>query len=196
MPLDDDSPEPTPLAELQDLAGIALFAALIGAGAFLHVPLGPMHVSLQTMMVMLAGFALGPKKAAAALLLYLFCGFLGLPMFGRGRAGPAAFLGPTVGYYPGFLLGAVIAGCSCFFTKTKRRHIAAMFGFGTLGVVTILGLGAAGVKYAMDLQWDQALVVGFYTFLAGDLVKMAAAVLVRTAFLPAAATAEGGAGHA
>ncbi|MDR1745574.1 MAG: biotin transporter BioY, partial [Planctomycetota bacterium] len=89
-----DDPAPTPLPRIHDLARISLYAALIGAGAFVHVPVGPMHISLQTMMIMLAGFVLGPKKAALALLLYNVCGFIGLPMYGRGRAGPAAFLGP------------------------------------------------------------------------------------------------------
>ena len=110
-PLAED-PSPTPLSQLHDLARISLYAALIGAGAFVHVPVGPMHISLQTLLIMLAGFVLGPKRAALALLLYNICGFIGLPMYGRGRAGPAAFLGPTAGYFAGFVAGAVIAGFS------------------------------------------------------------------------------------
>lgn len=194
---DTPDPEPMPLDDVRDLARIAMFAALVAAGAFFHVPFGPMHISLQTMMIMLAGFILGPKKAAVALLLYVLCGFLGLPVFGRGRAGPASFLGPTAGYYPGFVLGAFIAGLSCRFSGTRRRHVAGMIGFGAAGIVAILGLGAVGVRVTMGVSWDQALVMGMYAFLPGDLVKMLAAVLVRLSFFPAAPGGGPGApGHA
>lgn len=179
-------PEPMPLPAVHDLTRIAMFAALVGAGAFIHIPVGPMHISLQTMMIMLAGFMLGPKKAAVSLLLYALCGFIGLPVFGRGRAGPASFLGPTAGYYPGFVLGAAVAGLSCYFSGNGRRHVVAMIGFGFLAVVILLGVGAIGVKITMGIEWDRALAIGFFTFLPGDLLKVLAAAAVRQAFFPVA----------
>ncbi len=173
-----DHHAPTPLHALEDLAQIALFAALVGAGALVHLPLGPLHLTLQTMMVMLTGFVLGPKKAALAMLLYLACGLIGLPMFGRGKAGPALFLGPSVGYLAGFVGGAVIAGVSVHFRGSRRRRMAAMFCFGLAGTVFLLLLGAAGIRFTVTGDWSRALAIGMYPFLPGDCLKLLAAIAV------------------
>ncbi len=172
-------PRPTPPGEIHDLARIALYAALIGAGAFIHVPVGPMHISLQTFMIMLTGFVLGPKRAALALLLYNVCGFIGLPMYGRGRAGPASYLGPTAGYFAGFVAGAVIAGFSTYFTRTRRRRVAAMLIFGFIGTAVTLLLGSLLLWCRFIPDWHRALMAGFAPFIVGDTLKMIAAVAVK-----------------
>ncbi|MDR1744475.1 MAG: biotin transporter BioY [Planctomycetota bacterium] len=176
---------PLPLESVHGMARIALYAALVGAGAFIHVPVGPMFISLQTMMIMLAGFALGPKKAALAMLLYLLCGLIGLPMFGQGKAGPASLLGPTAGYFPGFVLGAVLAGCSVFFARGSRTgRMAARLVLGALGSVALLLTGAALLRLRFIPDWNSALLVGFFPFIVGDLIKMTAAAFVAEAFFP------------
>lgn len=175
-------PPPTPLPELRDIVRVSLFAALVGAGAFIHIPFGPMFLSLQTMMIMLAGFILGPRRAILAMLVYLACGFIGLPVFGRGRAGPAAFFGPTFGYLAGFVAGAATAGLSVYFRGGRKRRVAAMIGFGAAGTVLLLGLGTLWLRYAVIDNWPTALAVGLYTFLPGDLLKMLAAAAVKETF--------------
>ena len=181
---ENGEPAPTPLAELADMARISMFAALVGAGAFIHIPLGPAHISLQTMMVMLTGFVLGPKKALLAMLVYLACGFIGLPMFGRGKAGPASFLGPTAGFLPGFVVGAATAGLSAYFTRSGRQHLLAMIGFGLAGTVLLLLLGTAGLRVVLTGDWSKAFALGFAPYIAGDVVKMLAAAAVRQKFFP------------
>ncbi len=176
------APEPMPLEALRNLTRIALYAALIGAGAFIHVPFGPMHISLQTMMVMLTGFVLGPRNAALAILLYLAAGFIGLPMFGRGNAGPAAFLGPTAGFFLGFLVGAAVAGVSARFGGSRRRKIIVRLAFGAAGSVALLLMGALVLRLRFFASWEQALLVGFYPFLPGDMIKMAVAAFLPEAF--------------
>lgn len=176
------TPEPLPLDRLHDMARIALYAALTGAGAFIHVPVGPMHISLQTMMIMLAGFALGPRKAALAMLLYLLCGFIGLPMFGRGKAGPASFLGPTAGYFVGFVAGAVLAGCSVFVQGTRLRRLSARIVCGAAASAVLLLFGVVLLRWRFIPDWNRAMLAGFLPFIAGDLVKMVVAAFVVEAF--------------
>ncbi|MCD8352073.1 MAG: biotin transporter BioY [Planctomycetaceae bacterium] len=175
---------PMPLHRLHGMVRIALYAALVGAGAFIHVPVGPMHISLQTMMIMLAGFVLGPRKAALAMLLYLLCGLVGLPMFGRGRAGPASFVGPTAGYFLGFVAGAALAGCSTYFGGGRWRRMAARIGFGFVGSVILLLAGTVMLWYRFIPDFNRALLVGFYPFIVGDTVKMIAAAIIAETFFP------------
>lgn len=186
---------PTPVEALKDMTRIAMFAALVGAGAFIHIPLGPAHISLQTMMVMLTGFVLGPRKALLAMLLYLACGFIGLPMFGRGKAGPASFLGPTVGFLAGFLVGAVIAGVSTWFGGSRKRRVAAMIVFGAFGTLALLALGGVGLRLTIISDWRVAMTTGILPYIVGDMLKMLAAVAVKEAFFPDA-PADAGSGHA
>ena len=181
---DNQDPAPTSLVQLRTLTQMALFAALIGAGAFIHIPFGPFFLSLQTMMVMLTGFMLGPKKAILAMILYLACGFVGLPVFGRGKAGPTSFLGPTAGYFAGFVLGAAIAGLGKYVTGGKFRRLAGMVLFGALGTIALLGLGAVWMRYSLFDSWHTALTAGFYPFLPGDMVKMLAAAVIKETFFP------------
>ena len=188
-----DDPVPTPLAELRDLARISLYAALVGAGAFIHVPVLAMHISLQTMALMLAGFALGPRRAALAMTLYAACGLLGLPVFGRGVAGPAALFGPTAGYFLGFIPGAAVAGISARFGGGRRRRLAARFLFGLLGTLTVLLVGALVLWLRFIPDPERAFAVGVLPFIGSDTVKMALAAVLAEA-LSSGGAGEGGDG--
>ncbi len=169
---------PDSLASLHNLARIALYAALTGAAAFIHVPVGPLFISLQTLLVLLTGFVLGPKNAALAMLLYLACGCIGLPVFGQGKAGPAAFLGPTAGYFLAFPAAAALAGCATFFCKTRNARLVASIVFGLAGTVLILLAGTAVLRLGFIQNWSRAFAVGFLPFIIGDSLKMMAAALI------------------
>lgn len=183
MSLATSHADPQPLDQTRQLTQISLYAALIGVGAFIHIPFGPMHISLQTMMVNLAGFALGPKKAALTLLLYNLCGFIGLPMFGRGKAGPASFLGPTAGYFAGFVLSAVISGLALHFGKTRKSRFIAMLAFGAVGALVDLMAGTLVLHARFIHDWRRAFLVGFAPFIITDLAKMVVAALIADRFL-------------
>lgn len=89
---------------------VALFAALICAGCFIRIPLGPVPVVLQNALCILTGVLLGGALSGAPAALFLFAGFIGLPVYSGGTSGIAVWLGPTGGFLPGYLIGAVAAG--------------------------------------------------------------------------------------
>src|ERR1035437_1067738 len=74
------------------------------------LPFTPVPITGQTCAVLLVGAALGARRGAASLLLYLIQGLLGLPFFAGGASGLAYFLGPTVGYLVGFVAAAGLVG--------------------------------------------------------------------------------------
>ena len=87
---------------------VALCTALLCACAYavVPVPFSPAVLSLHTLAVNLTGLILSPGQAVATLGLYLLMGLVGLPVFSGGTGGPGKLLGPTGGYYFGFLLAA------------------------------------------------------------------------------------------
>jgi biotin transport system substrate-specific component len=167
---------PARLTSLHRLVFTALMAALIAIGAYIHFPLGPVPVSLQTLFVILAGFILGPVGGAVSALLYILGGVLGLPIFSGGRAGLGHLLGPTGGYIFGFVLAAAAAGLAA-----KARNGAMPFWrgllWGGIGFLLIYAVGLTWLKTTLSLDWIKAMTVGFFPFLPGDAVKLVLAVL-------------------
>ena len=89
---------------------IALFAAIICVGCFIRIPLGVIPIVLQNVLCVLSGVLLGGLLGGAPTALFLLAGLIGLPVYSGGTGGLAVWLGPTGGFLPGYLLGAVTAG--------------------------------------------------------------------------------------
>lgn len=89
---------------------IALFAAIICVGGFVKIPIGVVPIVLQNVLCILCGVLLGSFLAGAPTALFLLAGFVGLPVYSGGTSGLAVWLGPTGGFLPGYLIGAVLAG--------------------------------------------------------------------------------------
>ena len=86
---------------------IALFGVLIGICSWITIP-GAVPFTLQTCGVFLTVSVLGGKRGTSAVLLYIFMGLLGIPVFSGFQGGIGVILGPTGGYIIGFVFGALI----------------------------------------------------------------------------------------
>ncbi|RMF57786.1 MAG: hypothetical protein D6743_18490, partial [Calditrichaeota bacterium] len=87
----------------------SLFAALTAVGAFIRIPFGIVHFTLQDFFVMLSGCVLGPAYGALSQLIYLAVGLVGVPIFSQG-GGPGYVLQPTFGYLLGYPVAAWVIG--------------------------------------------------------------------------------------
>lgn len=159
---------------LPRLVWLAMLAASIAVGAFLHFPLGPVPFSLQPLFVFAAGYILGPVGGGAAMALYLLAGVVGLPVFAGGASGLGHLFGPTGGYLFGFLLAALCTGMADprGTGLSWRRGVV----WGGVALVVTYGLGATWLKLSLGMSWPQALTVGVAPFVLGDVVKVAVAV--------------------
>ena len=92
-----------------DVARCALFVALMVVSAFISIPVQPVPFTFQTVVAVLAGLLLGPKRGGAAVAIYVFMGLLGLPVFTKG-GGFAYVYQLTFGYVVGFAAAAFAAG--------------------------------------------------------------------------------------
>ena len=96
-----------------DLALIATFAALIAVctliGDFTVTGIG-VPFTLQMFGIFLAGAALGAKRGALAVLLYLAVGTAGVPIFAEHHGGPSVWVGVTGGYLIAFPIAAFLVG--------------------------------------------------------------------------------------
>lgn len=158
---------------------VALFAALISVGAYLKIMvIPPVPITLQTLFIVLVGLLLPLKLSLSSILVYLFIGAIGLPVFTSG-GGLGALLGPTGGYLFG-AIPAVIAG-SLLMKFNKKNNIWLLLLIALVETILIYAVGLPWLGITRHLSVTKTLVGGLYPFLIGDTLKIIVAALVAKA---------------
>ncbi|MCL5281148.1 MAG: biotin transporter BioY [Planctomycetes bacterium] len=152
------------------IVGGSIAIALSAQVAILH----PVPITGQTFAVLMVAALLGSRRGVLCILAYLAEGLLGLPVFAQGKAGLAAFLGPTGGYLVGFTVAAWIVGALS--ERTWDRRVLSMAGAMVVGNLAIYACGLVWLfclvhVFAKSLGGG-VLAVGLYPFLAGDVLKI------------------------
>ena len=121
---------------------VALFAALtvLEARIAIRLPFSPVPVTLQVLMVVFSGLALGGRRGMMSQLGYLTAGALGLPVFAGGTGGLAVIFGPTGGYLMAFPVAALAAGYLS--ERLERNGWAAVIVASLVALAVIYGGGA------------------------------------------------------
>jgi biotin transport system substrate-specific component len=159
---------------------VAIFTgiiAVLGLLPALPIPGLPVPITLQTLGVMLAGAVLGPRKAAASVLLFFVLIAIGLPLLSGGRGGLGVFASPSVGFFVGWVVAAFVIGW-----LTQRRGAPYSIPWGIAfnvigGIVVMYVFGLAGVMLVGDLTLSAAF-VATVVFIPGDLIKAVLAALI------------------
>lgn len=168
-----------PLARAIRVASAVFVAALTAAAAQVSFPLPftPVPFTLQPMIVLLGGAALGRRLGCSSQLLYLTAGLAGLPVFAASPllpAGAARLLGPTGGYLVSYPLAAWVVGMLAErgFDRRYLRSVVAMAA--GLAVIYACGIAwlAAGTPVPHALGVRAALIAGAAPFLVADVLKL------------------------
>ncbi len=93
--------------QTKDITRISLFSAVIVVCSWISIPF-TIPFTMQTFAIFLALLALGGKKGTISILVYIFLGILGLPVFAGFSGGVSALFGMTGGFIFGFVLQGVI----------------------------------------------------------------------------------------
>ena len=156
---------------------VALGNLLLVASAKVSVPMVPVPMTMQTLVVLLIGMTYGTRLGVATTLAYLAEGAVGLPVFTNTPpqiASLAYFVGPTGGYLVGFVLAVGAMGWMVergWGEGALRRTVA-------LSVGTVVPLAAGVAWLATLIGFERALVAGLLPFLVGAVVKQALAYAV------------------
>lgn len=166
------------------LARAGLLASLLAASAWIVVPVGPVPVTLQVLIIVLIALLSTPLWAAATVATYLALGAAGLPVFSAGGAGVGVLFGPTGGYLTGFLLAAVAgAWVRGVCGKQKFADIAAA----AVCIVVTYTVGTLQLAAVANLSPLAAIGAGVLPFIAIDVVKAAVATVIAAAIRRAGA---------
>jgi biotin transport system substrate-specific component len=167
---------------LRHVALIAIGALFIFATAKIAIPVpgSPVPITGQTFGVLLVGGALGFRRGAASIALYILIGLIGLPFFAEGKGGLSVILGATGGYLVGFLIAGSVVGRLAEL-GWDRRIIGAL-GAMAIGNVVIYLIGVPWLMVVAHYDFTTGIAKGLTPFLLGDAIKL---VLAAAAF-PAA----------
>ena len=173
-----------PQSRALTIVGVVGFATALSAAAQVAIPLPgtPVPLTLQPMLVVLAGLWLGPRAGAASMVLYLLAGAAGLPVFTPiGAPGMLRLVGPTGGYLLAYPAAAAVTGL------LAQRGA----GYGARAMATLAGMAtiyAGGFAQLLVLTGSAATAaaLGALPFAAADVVK----ALVAAALAPRARSAE------
>ena len=140
---------------------------LLAISSKVQIPLTPVPVTLQTLVLLVMSMFLGWRGAVGATSLYLFQGAIGLPVFAHG-GGFIILFGPTGGYLFGFLIASLVVGYLA--EKGWDKSVLLTFTSMTIGTLIIYLFGVIWLSYLKDL--NTALVFGLLPFITPDILKI------------------------
>ena len=149
---------------------------LLAISSKVQIPLTPVPVTLQTLVLLVMSMFLGWRGAVGATSLYLFQGAIGLPVFAHG-GGFIILFGPTGGYLFGFLIASLVVGYLA--ERGWDKSVVLTFTSMTVGTLIIYLFGVIWLSYLKDL--NTALVFGLLPFITPDILKICLGTCLITA---------------
>ena len=178
-------PEPLVLADLvssslaRDLVLVIAAAGFVGvlAQVSFHVAGTPVPVTGQTLGVLVAGTALGWRRASAAMALYAVAGVAGVPWFTGHSSG---YVGASFGYIVGFVLCAAL--CGFLAERGADRSLLSSVPAMIAGEVVLYAVGVSWLGVSLHVGPQEAIRLGLRPFVIGDAVK----AVIAAALIPGA----------
>ena len=149
---------------------------ILAISSKVQIPLTPVPVTLQTLVLLVMSMFLGWRGAVGATSLYLFQGAIGLPVFAHG-GGFVILFGPTGGYLFGFLIASLVVGYLA--ERGWDKSVVLTFTSMTIGTLIIYLFGVIWLSYLKDL--NTALVFGLLPFITPDILKICLGTCIITA---------------
>jgi biotin transport system substrate-specific component len=177
---------PSADARLARAAAVLLMTILTIVAAQVSVPLPftPVPLTLQPMVVLLGGAALGARLGFTSQALYLALGIAGLPVFAASPILPqgiSRLLGPTGGYLLAYPAAAFVTGLLAQ-RAFDRRYLTSLVAMAA-GLAIIFTSGVAWLAFgAPNAGIEFAVRAGLWPFVGADLIKLAIAAGVLPTF--------------
>ncbi len=150
---------------------ISVMAALLCIAAPWSIPVGPIPISLATLVVYFAGIVIGRVDGLIAVSVYLLLGAVGIPVFSGFEGGIQKLIGVTGGYLFGYLFCAYMTG---LFADKFRKAWLTIAGM-VVGTVLLYAVGTGWFMIQTGRTLVEALALCVVPFLPGDAAKIAVA---------------------
>ena len=165
-------------ARARDVALVVAGALFIYLTSKVVIPVAgsPVPITGQTFGVLLVGGALGLRRGAVAVALYVLLGVVGLPFFAEGKGGLTIIWGATGGYLIGFILAGAVVGRLA--ELGWDRKIGGALGAMVVGSAVIYAIGLPWLKVVTGMTVEETIAAGLTPFLIGDTIKIILAAVL------------------
>jgi biotin transport system substrate-specific component len=153
---------------VKSLLAVISGTVLLAISSKMQTPFTLVPATMQTFVVLFLGMVLGYRLAVATVILYLFEGSIGLPVFAKGGSF-AYLLGPTGGYLIGFILTAFFAGMIKIKNDSIVIFVYLLFSVSAAYVLGLLGLWN---YMGLDKNFNEVFLVGAQPFLLIEIYKI------------------------
>ncbi len=179
---------------------MGIMAALMAIGAWISIPTPwGVNFTMQTLMIALGAYLLGPIYGTISVVVYLLLGCIGLPVFTNFNSGFGALSGATGGYLWGFIPMAFFCGLGTLKwdrpvtlqldpeEEAKQKKKTLIIRYGLLIVLSLVGLACCHIPGVIQLGkvagfgYKKAFLLGSASYLAKDIVSMVIAYFVAVA---------------
>lgn len=164
---------------IKKMSLVAMMTCLLMICSWLTIP-AAVPFTMQTFAVFCSLILLGGKAGLTSLVLYVFMGIVGIPVFSGFRGGIGHIAGPTGGYIIG-LIAAAVFYCLLepLFAKSVKIQIAALIGglficylIGTMWFQVIYGIRGVSYSFYMIIS------VCVIPYIIPDMVKLVLAWII------------------
>ncbi|MBS5737227.1 MAG: biotin transporter BioY [Clostridiales bacterium] len=124
------------IKNIKNIVFCGLFAAIISVFSLISIPMPSMvPITLQTFIISFSGFYLGCKYGTISVVVYIFLGVVGLPVFSGMKGGLSVITGVTGGFIFGFIFLVFFCGI-----MKNRIFVNVLFSFIGLIFCHLLGI--------------------------------------------------------
>lgn len=164
------------------ITSVGICAALMTICSWLSIPaIGPfVPFTLQTFAVFLIGGLFSLKVSVLSVVVYIFLGMVGVPVFSGFKSGIAAVTGPTGGYIVGFLLAVIIIS---LIKNIKQSSVMFLVLGMFIGLAVCYAFGTVWFYFVYSRSNDpmgiiKILSLCVFPFIIPDVLKMTLAALL------------------
>lgn len=149
---------------------IGIMVAMLSITVYISfpIPFTPILITAQTIVINLIGLILKPKQSITAVLVFLLVGSIGIPVFSGGRAGVGTLVGPSGGYFVGFLISVFAMSYLRGNKIDFKRYLLVTI---VIGMPIIYFFAAMWMSYYNGTTIIETIKIAVIPFIAGDIIK-------------------------
>jgi biotin transport system substrate-specific component len=150
---------------LKDITLVLSLTIFLSLFAKVYIPLyfTPVPLFLQNSIALSYVFFFKKKIAFSSVLLFIFLGFAGFPVFNNGNFGVNYLFSYTGGYIFAYFISSFII------SKLQKLNKFNMFSLVVLAHLIVLTIGSLWLSYFLGIK--KAFLLGFLPFIATDFLK-------------------------
>lgn len=164
---------------VKEMSLVALFPAMMAATAGLAIPIGGLPaITLQTIFVFLAALLLGPRLGSLSMIIYVFMGIIGIPVFSNFQGGLGVVTGGHGGFIIGFIFSVFLIGMLKNINIINKNNCY-IFLILVLGNLVIYMFGASYIAFLTNTTILSVLAT-LIQYLPGDSIKIIVVLYVHS----------------